>query len=556
MKVRTIATLILLACGLQLHAQQTDSPSRPMWTQCGDRPCSPSMLISRYRQRLGGPESSGAANLGSPAASTQGEQRIPEGISFNTLINLDGGADGGNPAGSLVQGLDGNLYGTTWDGGANQGGTLFKISPSGNLTTIYNFCSQANCADGGSPAGPPVLGTDGNFYGITQSGGTASSGTAFKITPDGTTLTVLHNWCSESNCADGFYAVTPQPGSFMPAPDGNFYGTNDSGCPAACGGTVFKLTPRGTLTTLYTFCSQTNCTDGQYPEGGLTRASNGNFYGTTSNGGANGKGTVFKITPAGQLTTLYNFCSQGGLNLCTDGALPFGPVIQANDGNLYGTTTYGGANANSAACLGEGGGGGNCGTVFKITPSGTLTTIYNFCALANCADGASPGFSLLQASDGNFYGSTIGNSQYGITLFSLTPTGNLITLYTFNTVFQEPEALFQATNGTFYGVTFEGGNNDTCGGLFCGIAFSLDTGLHPFVETVPTIGRVGKTVRILGNDLSQASRVSFNGAQADFKVISDTEIQATVPCGATTGFVTVTRSGKQLKTNARFQVLP
>ena len=137
--------------------------------------------------------------------------------------------------------------------------------------------------------------------------------------------------------------------SLVQASDGNFYGTNDAGCPAACFGTFFKLSPSGVLTRLYTFCSQPNCTDGESPFG-LIQGVDGNFYGTTYSGGANGDGTVFRSTPSGALTTLYSFCTQTN---CTDGALPLAPLIQGSDGNFYGSTSYGGANVNSASCLAE-----------------------------------------------------------------------------------------------------------------------------------------------------------------------------------------------------------
>ena len=489
-------------------------------------------------------------------------QTFTKSVTFTTLFTFDGGTNGGNPAGPLVQARDGNLYGTTYDGGANtyancpaaNCGTFFKISPGGKLTTLYNFCSQANCADGGAPSGPLVLGADGDFYGITEVGGTGAGcsasgacGTAFKITPSGV-LTTLYNWCSQPSCADGAYVLLAEPGTFVQATDGNFYGTNDAGCPAACAGTVFKLTPGGSLKALYTFCSQTSCTDGEFPTG-LIQAADGNFYGTTNTGGANGNGTVFKITPGGTLTTLYSFCSQTN---CTDGALP-GPLIQAADGNLYGMTEFGGTSTNQLC-------DGSCGTVFEIaTAGGSPATLYNFCSLIDCTDGASPAFSLVQATDGNFYGSTLGgnggNNQYGITLFTITPAGVLTTTHTFNTVSQTPEALFQATNGTFYGVTLEGGNYN-CGPFNCGIVFSLAVGLGPFVETVPTAGRVGTKVDILGQGLKGTTAVSFNGTAAKFVVHSNTYLTATVPSGATTGYVTVTTPKRKLKSNKEFRVIP
>ncbi|MBV8672778.1 MAG: hypothetical protein JOZ33_05035 [Acidobacteriaceae bacterium] len=387
-------------------------------------------------------------------------------VKFTTLINFDG-TNGGNPAGPLIQGPDRNLYGTTFDGGSNTNsncpgitcGTFFKMSLRGELTTLYNFCSRTNCADGAAPAGPLVLGNDGSFYGITEVGGANGAGTVFKITPAGT-LTTIYNWCSQPNCADGAYTFFPEAGTFVQATDGNFYGTNDGGG-NNFSGTAFRLTPHGVLTTLHSFCSQTNCADGEFPTG-LIQARDGNFYGTALFGGTNGDGTVFRITPGGTLTTVYNFCSQTN---CTDGAVPNNPLIQARNGDLYGTASAGGSSPNPN------------GTVFKINAQGVLTTLYNFCSLPDCADGASPSSSLIQAADGKFYGSTgglnSGSVTNGITAFRLTRKGKLTTLHTFDQQFQGPEALVQATNGIFYGVTAEGGQYNSCAGLFCGTIFEL-----------------------------------------------------------------------------------
>jgi uncharacterized repeat protein (TIGR03803 family) len=462
-------------------------------------------------------------------ASAQNEQDPNKKVKFTTLVNFDG-TNGGNQGAGLVQGTDGNLYGTANVGGANGAGTVFKVSPDGTLTTLYNFCSQPNCADGGSPSDVLVLGTDGNLYGVTQGGG-HGAGTFFKITPSGT-LTTLYNWCSQLNCTDGSYGFFPEPNTLVLATDGNFYGTNNFGGNAFGAGTVFKITPGGTLTTLYTFCSQPNCTDGANPAGSLLQASDGNFYGTTSSfGNAFGAGTVFKITAGGTLTTLYTFCSQPN---CTDGGFPFAPLIQATDGNLYGTTGFGGANVNSGNC----GGPINCyGTVFKITPSGTLTTLYSFCPQTNCLDGSSPNFALVQATDGNFYGTTVaggGSGACGVfaqtgcgVVFKITPKGTLTTLQSFDrTNGMMPAGLVQATNGSIYGTNTGGGNRNPVGGPCfrdCGTVFSLDVGLGPFVETVPTAGTVGEAVTILGNDLADATHVFFNHTQAAFTVLSNSE---------------------------------
>ena len=210
-------------------------------------------------------------------------------------------------------------------------------------TTLYSFCSQPNCTDGFSPGAPLVQAADGNFYGTTDYGpvsgncsinGFAGCGTVFKITAAGT-LTTLYSFCSQPNCTDGFSSGAP----LVQAADGNFYGATFGGYGSACGepkfcGTIFKITSDGNLTTIYSFCSQMNCADGVAPNG-LVQAGNGDFYGTTSQGGENGAGTVFKITGNGSLTTLYTFCSQPN---CTDGGTPFGSLVRATDGNFYGTT--------------------------------------------------------------------------------------------------------------------------------------------------------------------------------------------------------------------------
>src|SRR5271166_5223270 len=210
---------------------------------------------------------------------------------LTTLYSLDG-ADGATPYAAVVLATDGNLYGTTLQGGASGNcsggcGTVFKTTPSGTLTTLHSFGGS----DGFFPVAGLVQTTDGNFYGTTVAGGASSSGTVFKITPSGT-LTTLYSFCSQNNCADGAY---PQD-RLLQATDGNFYGTTyNGGSGSNCCGTVFRITPSGALTTLYSWTG----TDGAYPYAGLVQAKDGNFYGTTYAGGANQEGTVFKITPSG-----------------------------------------------------------------------------------------------------------------------------------------------------------------------------------------------------------------------------------------------------------------
>ena len=491
---------------------------------------------------------------------------------FTTLHSFDG-ADGGYALAPLVQATNGNLYGTTNQGGPNSYGNVFKITPSGTLTSLYSFCSQSTCPDGDSPGAGLVQATNGKLYGTTPSGGSTDGGTisprgtAFEITPNGT-LTTLYSF----NDADSG-ANIPIAG-LVQATNGYLYGTANFGGPNG-GGTVFKMTLSGTLTTLYNFCNipigyggcdggVISTYDGMYPVGGLLQATNGSLYGTTSGGGnsngsygAYGAGTVFKITASGGLTILYRFCSQSN---CQDGFGPASSLVQATNGNFYGTTTTGGANG--------------YGTIFEISPAGELTTLYSFCSQSGCADGGygvayGAEGALIQATDGNFYGTTSygGNTSGGTlgfgTIFKITPGGALTTLYTFCTQSNCSDGahsyagLVQATNGTFYGTTATGGVNSCAkDGGTCGTVFSLSVGLGPFIETQPTSGLVGAAVKILGTGLTGATSVTFNGTAATFTVVSSSEITTTVPTGATSGKVKVTTPGGTLTSNVNFRVTP
>jgi uncharacterized repeat protein (TIGR03803 family) len=367
---------------------------------------------------------------------------------LTTLHSFDN-TDGANPFAGLVQASDGNFYGTTYSGGASNEGVVFKITPSGVLTTLHSFCQLSGCTDGTLPAGGLVQGTNGNLYGTTAGGGANNRGTVFKITLSGV-LTTLYSFCSQEACADG---ALPYAGLVL-ATNGNFYGTTEDGGKYSYG-TIFEITPGGSLTTLYSFCAENGCPDGARPSVSLVQATTGQFYGTTQAGGANkdsgcaveGCGTVFEITGSGALTTLYSFCSQRG---CLDGQTPDAGLVQATNGNFYGTTLYGGANNNN-------------GTVFEITPSGALTTLYSFCSRSGCTDGQGPAAGLIQATDGNLYGTTTAGGKGGGTIFGITPSGTLATLYIFCQQVgcadgEEPQAnLIQSTNGNFYGTTFIGG---------------------------------------------------------------------------------------------------
>ena len=322
------------------------------------------------------------------------------------------------------------------------------------------------------------------------------------------------------------------------ATDGNLYGTTENGGLPYGVGTVFRISPDGTFKTVYNFGAEDNT--GYYPNAGLVQATNGNFFGTTSSGGTpvmnTDYGTVFKITPEGTLTTLHSFSH-------TDGGVPLGALIQASDGNLYGTTNEGGPNG--------------YGTVFKITLSGTLTTLNSF----NNTDGANPFGALIQASDGNLYGTTLeGGSSTNSdgTIFKITTGGTLTSLYSFCLQTHCPDGdlpyagLVQDTNGNFYGTTDGGGSTKGSDGT----VFSLSVDLGPFVETQTTSGKVGAAVKILGNDLTGATSVTFNGTAATFTVVSTSEITTEVPTGATTGFIEVATPGGTLNSNKSFTVKP
>jgi uncharacterized repeat protein (TIGR03803 family) len=297
-------------------------------------------------------------------------------------VLITGNPGGGSPVGGLIQANDGNLYGLYGQGPAVIGGRVYCIS---NGCTFSSYAFNPNSTDASDPMGSLTQASDGTLYGMTFGGGASGDGTIFKITPSGTE-TVLYSFSSV--VLPGTTLQTSN-ARLIQASDGNFYGMT-SGGGAYGNGMIFNLTLSGTETVLYSFAGGT--TDGATPYGSLIQASDGNFYGMTSGGGAYGLGTVFKITPSGTESVLHSFA--GG---STDGSSPYGNLIQASDGNFYGMTYGGGANA--------------LGTTFKITPSGTETVLHSFAG--GLTDGANPDGSLIQASDGNFYGMTNRGGAYG-----------------------------------------------------------------------------------------------------------------------------------------------
>ncbi len=404
---------------------------------------------------------------------------------FTTLVKFNGTPQPANPS-QLLAGMDGNIYGVTSAGGTNgtssTGGTFFRMTPAGKVSVLYSFCALANCADGARPNGLTQT-ADGKFYGSTGQGGASDAsicssvggcGTFFEIGP-GHPLKTLYSFCSQANCNDGFGPG----GALAVGRNGNIYGTTDAGgnlngdnnCEEGCG-TIYEMTPTGALTTLHVFCSTPGCPVGSGGEG-FTLGTDGAFYGATLDSASGDYGgRLYKMTASGNLTVLYSF--DPDTNGDAEPSLP----IQAADGAIYGTVLSGGGNGYGFFYKGVG---------------GKLITLYSFCSLANCADGSAPN-QVIQGSDGNFYGTTLvgGNTNADCaatgcgTLFQITPAGTLTTLHSFCSETNcsdgsSPQgALIQASNGIFYGATLAGGSSSSCGGDGCGTIFSLS--VSPSVE--------------------------------------------------------------------------
>ena len=402
----------------------------------------------------------------------------------------------------MAQGRDGNLYGTTPTGGLNNVGIVFKLTPSGNQTILYQF----DTTHGSTPNGGLVLGVDGNFYGTTQLGGANSYGNIFKITPAGV-LTVLYSFTGN---ADGGYPVAP----LTLASNGLFYGTSYPGV-------AFKMTPAGKFTIINKIPTTTY--------GALLQANDGNFYGVTEFAGTYSAGTVYKIA-GNKVTTLYSFDGPHG-------SYPTGGVVQGADGYLYGTTTAGGST--------------NAGVIYKITTAGALTVLVNFDNV-HTLNGYQSFAGLVAGSDGNLYGPTIwgGNNGDGV-IFQMTTGGAYTPLSSFIEALTDGaySTPMQHTNGTIFGLNKRGGVKGD-GGIY-----SLETGLPPFILMPSTLGPVGKSVGILGQGFTGTSSVEFNGTPASFHVVSDSYLTATVPSGET-GFVRVNTASGDLVSGKIFKVTP
>lgn len=378
-----------------------------------------------------------------------------------------GGLDGSQPW-NLIRGGDGNFYGTTLSGGANNFGTTFKVTPSGALTVLASFTGADGAAPGNRPFGRLAVGPDGNFYGTTRAGGTSDVGTIFKVAPSGALTTVFDFYYDQITGIAG-QGASPAAGLTL-GPDNNFYGTTFYGG-ANDFGTIIRLTPNGSLTTLVNFTGRFGETPGSSPDGELVVDADGTIYGTTREGGTYGYGTVFKFTPQGQFSTLVHFgFSKPGRN-------PTKGLLLGSDGFLYGVTEHGGVN--------------NGGTVYKVTRDGTFTSLKSFDG-ADGSEGVSPYSCLAAGADGSLYGSTHYGGYYSSgVLFKITPAGNFQLLESFNARNGRwpVGSLVAAPDGSFYGVTEYGGKG-------VGTVFRLTFG--PSVNTNSATGISGTTATLGG----------------------------------------------------------
>jgi uncharacterized repeat protein (TIGR03803 family) len=352
-----------------------------------------------------------------------------QGAAPQVLYNFTNGLDGSYPLCQLLRTSDGTLYGTTYTGGANGYGTVFKYGPNKSVPiTLVSFDYNTT---GAYPYAGLIQGSDGNFYGTTYEGGANGYGTIFKMKPNGA-ITVL---ASLDYNTTGGYIYAP----LVQGTDGNFYGVAYQG--GANGyGTVFRVKPNGNIKAMFSFDYNTT---GAYPYGGLIQATDGNFYGTASQGGVNLYGTVFRMTANGTPTALFSFD-----NSATYGGYPYCGLTQAPDGSLYGANYAGGTFG--------------YGTIFALNPAHQPWGVVNLANFDYTTTGGLPyGFYLVTDGNGNFYGTTYEGGANGVgTVFKYTLKKNLTTLASLNssTTGAYPYGgVALGTDGFLYGAIYQGG---------------------------------------------------------------------------------------------------
>ena len=500
------------------------------------RRTNPQRSISRLMTALAVIVAAGLNSIAHAGAATGSETVL---YSFGT-----GAVDGAEPFAPLLLGSDGNLYGTTYTGGTHSAGTVFRMTAGGTLTTLYSFGNGT--ADGQYPRAGVVQGSDGNFYGTTLGGGANGKGTVFKLTPGGG-LSTLYSF--GASATDG----SSPAGILCVGSDGDFYGTTQNGGTAGSG-TIFKITVGGTLTTLYSFGDPNNgattkdspADDGLTPTAGLVLTSNGSLYGTTSAGGSAGKGVIYSLSATGSVTIVHSFQGSGS----GDGDTPLSELVLGGDGNYYGTTEYGGANndgtvfslvsgsttetviysfagapadgSNPRGGLGlvtdllngwslygttQIGGTNNAGTAYSVSSTGTVAVLYNFGSQVAAADGADPQVALVEAGNGELYGTTLsGGANQSGEVFSLTEDGTLTVVHSFGSDSPIDGSnpigdLIIGTDGNLYGST-SGGGTSGLGTLFNSTTAGVLTSLYSFTSDIGADPVAG---------LLQASDGSFYG---------------------------------------------
>jgi uncharacterized repeat protein (TIGR03803 family) len=480
------------------------------------------------------------------------------GQNFATLYDFYGGQndDGQLPVAGLLE-RNGILYGTTQEGGSDNveipAGTVFAVDiTSGKETMLYTFSGAIAGPDGALPSSGLVADAAGDLYGTTIAGGSFNSGICssgcgiiFKVNPSGEE-TILYTF---TGGADGL-----APNGIIFDRAGNLYGTARwSGQNGECCGTVFKLAPNGTLTTLYTF---TGGADGYAPAGSLVLDESGNLYGATSYGGNTsecitesfpaGCGVIFKIGTNGDETVLYTFT--GG----TDGAEPNGSLLLDASGNLYGTAFAGG----NAQCNNELDSYPGCGVVFELTASGSEKVLHAFRAVKD--DGANPDSGLARDSSGDLFGTTLNGGAYKDGTVFQVNAGKLTLLHSFHKYVDGwlPQGgVVRDDAGNLYGTA--AGNNVGCPSDYylgaCGTVFKV-VAPPQITKFAPASGPVGSTVSISGASFSQTTEVTFNGTATTFTVKSDKLVTATVPTGATTGKIAIVSPGGTATTFMTFTV--
>jgi len=482
----------------------------------------------------GGANGEGAAFYFSPAGSL-------------TVVHSFTGSDGSAPYSGLTLGTDGNFYGTTTAGGTNGAGTVFQIN--GSTLAFKSLYSFTGGSDGGGPYAPPVEGANGLLYGTTSGGGgTASCGTVYSITSSGT-LKTLHQFAGSAG-SDGCAPIAP----VALGNDGNLYGTTNVGGSADQAGTVFKMASSGTLTLLHSFA----VADGYEPNG-LVLGTDGNFYGTTAAGGTSGYGVVFKITPAGAFTSLYSFA--GGTS---DGAQPYAGLVQANNGEFFGVTTNGGVNGDGTLFGGTAAAGFPDLYNFAQTTTGEIPEA----PLFQSTNGLLYGDTFRGGSngEGTFFSANLGLHPFVSLSPTVGKVGNIIGIFgqgftgTTMVSFDGTSAVYSILSGTFIEAYVPAGAETgsvtvtTPGGT---LTSNKKFRVTPQITGLaPPSGVVGTAVTITGNSLTQTTRVTFGGIAAAFTVNSDTEVTATVPTGAVSGKIGIVTPGGSVASATSFTVTP